>query len=60
MDSVVYQDILDKNCIPFVEERFPDGYRLYQVHTGYTCICNIYIEINYQTQFFNHELEYAS
>lgn len=30
MDSVVYQDILDRNFIPFVEERFPDGYRLYQ------------------------------
>lgn len=37
MDSVVYQDILDRNFIPFVEERFPDGYRLYQVHAGYTC-----------------------
>lgn len=30
MDSVSYQDTLDKNYIPFVEERFPDGYRLYQ------------------------------
>lgn len=29
MDSVVYQDILDIFFIPFVEERFPDGYRLY-------------------------------
>lgn len=28
MDSVVYQDILDKNFIPFVEERLPDGYCL--------------------------------
>ncbi|CAG2255601.1 unnamed protein product [Mytilus edulis] len=30
MDSVIYQQILASNFVPFVSAAFPDGYRLYQ------------------------------
>ena len=33
MDSVIYQQILQDNFVPFVTQVYPDGYRLYQVRT---------------------------
>ncbi|CAG2242342.1 unnamed protein product [Mytilus edulis] len=30
MDSITYQQILERNFLPFVARKFPDGYRLYQ------------------------------
>ena len=30
MDSVFYQDILNQNLIPFIEENFPDSHRFMQ------------------------------
>lgn len=30
MDSVIYQQILARNLLPFAQARFPDGYRVYQ------------------------------
>ena len=49
MDSVSYQKILEANLLPFVREKFPNGFRLYQVHIVQSlCFCIKYGKVCWQ------------
>ena len=39
MDSIIYQEIIRCNLIPFVERQYPSGFRLYQVSS---CIFEVF------------------